>query len=81
MFVFWDGVGEATVESQSTPFQYTMLENTIFLVLCRATRMHLNLPWADLLSPLSFSAAFRRQAALISPYNVLSSNFGTNLFN
>lgn len=40
-------------------------------------KMHLNLPRVDFLSPLFFLDALRSQAALISPYNLLYSNFGT----
>lgn len=40
-------------------------------------KMHLNLPRVDFLSPLFFLDVLRSQAALISPYNLLYSNFGT----
>lgn len=45
-----------------------------------AIRMPLDLVWVDSLSPLFFWDA-QSQAASISPYNVLCSKFGTNLFN
>lgn len=72
VFVFWGGLGGAKVElvikckHWEKPFSLPML----------GYKMHLNLPRVDFLSPLFFLDALRSQAALISPYNLLYSNFG-----
>lgn len=70
----WGGVGGAKVEWRVGSWSLTTGERFLLPTLGKGC-IHF-LSWVSFLSPPCFLDAQRSQAALISPYNLLSSNFG-----